>query len=193
MGKSRNGMKIHWSGQVGHVVGFSRRGKDYWRSLANNYNNPRTDAQMQHRAMFAFASTVVHNVGPIYKAGYRHYNTSLSQRANFFHQLYHNAVSGDITGGFSVDYTKMMVARGNLTPCHTIAASVAPATQTATISWSDNTGVGDASATDTIMYVFYNVTKQVSIYATGAATRAEETLSFTYPSDWAGDTAYLYV
>lgn len=193
MGKISNNMKIHWIGQVGGLVGISSRGNAYWRSLAETIRNPRSQAQTEHRALFAFVSTLIRYIGPIYKDGYKHYNTRKTQRSNFYHQLYTEAVTGNIASGFTVDYTKVLVARGNLTPCHTIAASVAPSTQTATISWSDNTGVGDASATDKLMYVFYNATKQTSVYAVNAATRAEETYSFTYPADWAGDTAYLYV
>ena len=105
MGKSRNAMKIHWNGQVGHVVGYTRRGHDYWRSLSNHYRNPRTDAQMLCRAKFAFTSAVARAIGQVYKLGYRHYNTSKSQRANFFHQLFYNAISGDLQSGFTIDYT----------------------------------------------------------------------------------------
>lgn len=79
-----------------------------------------------------------------------------------------------------------------LKPTHSIAAAVAPATQTVTISWSDNSGVGSASATDKLLYCAYNSTKQESIYSDNAATRAAETCSFTYPANWSGDTLYLY-
>ena len=125
MGKISNNMKIHWIGQVGGLVGISSRGNAYWRSLAETVRNPRSQAQTEHRALFAFVSTLIRYIGPIYKDGYKHYNTRKTQRSNFYHQLYTEAVSGDLTSGFTVDYTKVLVSRGNLTPCHTIAASVA--------------------------------------------------------------------
>ena len=54
MGKTNNAMKIHWNGQVGHVVGYTRRGHDYWRSLSNHYRNP----QPAHRRSDALSGQV---------------------------------------------------------------------------------------------------------------------------------------
>lgn len=193
MGKTNSAMKIHWTGQVGHIVGFSSRGHDYWRSLAENHNDAHTDAQLNHRALFAFISILIHCIGLIYKDGYRHYGTALSQRSHFFRQLYRNAVTGDLVSGFTVDYTKVLVARGNLTPPYNLLATVNQVSQTVTVSWTDNSGVGDASATDTLMYALYNASKQTNVYATRVATRADETAEFSYPAEWAGDTLYLYV
>ncbi|MBO4588938.1 MAG: hypothetical protein J5711_08615 [Bacteroidales bacterium] len=185
-------MKIHRNGQVGRIVGYTVRGNDLWRSLASNHNDARSDAQLLQRARLAFVTVFIHSIGDIYKAGYHHYNTSKSQRANFFRQIYRNALSGNLIDGFTIDFSKVLVSRGNLTPAHSIAASVTPATQTATISWSDNSGVGDAKADDRLLYCIYNATKHTNVFSDNAATRAAETASATYPADWAGDTIYIY-
>lgn len=192
MGKTRNAIKIHWNGQVGRIVGYSVRGNDYWRSLASNYNDPRTDAQLLHRAKFAFTSSFIHSIGPAYKSGYAHYNTNKSQRANFFHQVYHNAVSGDLSAGFAIDPAKVLVSRGNLTPAYSLVATVATATQAVTFAWSDNTGVADASADDRLLYCIFNVSRQQSLFSDHAATRNAETASASYPSEWTGDTLHIY-
>ena len=193
MGRTNSSMKIHWDGQTGGLVGFTVRGNAYWRSLADHVRNPRTQAQTEHRALFAFVSALIRCVGPIYKEGYLHYNTRKPQRANFFQQLYRNAVTGDISSGFTVNYANVLVARGNLTPAYNTLAVVTASSQTVTVSWSDNTGVGDASATDTLSYALYNTSKQTNVLGTAVATRADETAEFTYPAEWAGDTLHLYL
>ncbi len=192
MSKSRTSMKIHWNGQTGGVVGYTVRGNDFWRSMPKFYHDACNEAQQLCRAKLSFVSSFIHNIGDIYKSGYRHYNVSKCQRANFSHQIFQDALSGNLTDGLVINPADVLVARGNLTPTHSIAAAVAPATQTVTISWSDNSGVGSASATDKLLYCAYNSTKQESIYSDNAATRAAETCSFTYPANWSGDTLYLY-
>ena len=185
-------MKIHWNGQTGGVVGYTVRGNDYWRSLPNSYNDAAVEAQVLQRSKLSYVSKFIHNIGGIYKSGYRHYNTSKCQRSNFAHQIFQNALSGNLTDGLVINPADVLVARGNLTPTHSIAAAVAPATQTVTISWSDNSGVGDARATDKLLYCAYNATKQESVFSDNAASRSAETCSFTYPADWSGDTLYIY-
>lgn len=192
MSKSRTSMKIHWNGQTGGVVGYTVRGNDFWRSLPNSYHDACNEAQQLSRAKLSYVSKFIHNIGGIYKAGYRHFNPSVRQRENFAHQIYQDALSGNLTDGLVINPADVLVARGGLTPTHSIAAAVAPATQTVTISWSDNSGVGDARATDKLLYCAYNATKQESVFSDNAATRADETCSFNYPADWSGDTLYLY-
>lgn len=191
MAKSKDLFKFH--GKLDDVIGYKRYGQHYTRMGGCTRNGGNSPKQQDVRARFSAITFFIMWIGGIYKEGYRHFNSTLSARANFFRQLWYDALIGNMTDGYSIDPTKVMIARGPLTPCHTIAASVATATQTITISWSDNTGVGDAQETDQLMYCFYNMTKQTNIYGNNVAARAAETYSTTYPADWSGDTCYLYV
>ena len=192
MGKSKNGMKIHWNGQVGNVVGYSVRGNDYWRSLANHHSDARSDAQFLQRAKIAVTSSFVRNVGEVYKIGYAHYNTSKSPRTNFFRQVYRNALSGSTIDNLLIDPSKILVSRGSLPPAFIISASVAPASQTVTVTWTDNSDAATASASDKLMLTIFNSTKMLSVYNSSIAVRSTETASLVYPDDWAGDTIYVY-
>lgn len=183
--------KFH--GKLDNVVGFKSRGTHYTRMSPCNREDSNSIKQQNTRSKFRVVTKFICGFGGIYKAGYRHYNTSINQRANFFRQIWDEALIGSLQEGYSVDPTKVAISRGSLTPCHTIAASVTPATQTVTISWSDNSGVGEAQPTDELMYCFFNLTKDTNIYGNNVAARDEETYSFTYPAEWAGDTCYLYV
>lgn len=194
MGVTKSAMKIHWRGQVGGLVGSRQYGQDTWRSLADSVNQPNTEAQLTVRAKFSVVTKAVAALGYLYRLGYKAFIADgKGPRALFSKQLYDEAIIGNMHDGFSIDPTKVMVAKGSLTPAHSIAAAVATATHTATISWSDNSGVGDAEATDNLCVQLFNSTKQVSVTAQDLATRAAETASVEYPSDWVGDTMYVYV
>ncbi len=194
MGVTKSAMKIHWRGTVGGIVGGRQYGQDTWRSLADTISNPNSVAQQIVRAKFKAVTQAVKMLGYAYRLGYKMFIADgKGPRALFSRQIHDNALQGDLQQGFTIDPTKVEISKGGLTPCHTIAAAVAPATQTVTVSWSDNTGVGDAEATDQLCYLLLNLTKETSIYGTDVATRAEESFSLTYPADWAGDTGYLYV
>lgn len=191
MSKMKDLFKFH--GKLDNVIGFKTRGKHYTRMAGCNHEDRNSLAQQENRARFSTVTKFIQVFGAIYKEGYRHYNTSKPQRSNFFNQIWNDALIGNMDDGFSIDPTKVMIARGPLTPCHTIAASVTSASQTVTISWSDNTGVGEAQPTDQLMFCFFNLSKETNIYGNNVASRDAESYSFTYPADWAGDTCYLYV
>lgn len=191
MSKQKDLFKFH--GKLDNVVGFKSRGTHYTRMAPCTNNDVKTPKRLIQRAKFAAVTQFIQKFGLIYKADYHHYNTSINQRANFFRQIWNNALIGTPEEGYSIDPTKVDISSGSLTPCHSIAASVTPASQTVTVSWSDNTGVGEAQPTDQLMFCFFNLSKETNIYGNNVASRDEESYSFTYPADWAGDTCYLYV
>ena len=193
MGVTKSAMKIHWRGQVGGLVGSHQYGQDTWRSMADSVANPNTEGQQIARAKFSAVSKGAAALGYLYRLGYKMFiGNGRGPRALFSKQLYDNALIGDLQSGFSIDPTKVELSKGSLTPAHSIAASVAPATQSCTVSWSDNSGVGDAEATDKLCVSLYNMTKQETIDFQDVATRAAETASMNYDASWAGDTMYVY-
>ena len=186
-------MKIHWRGQVGGIVGSRQYGQDTWRSMADSVANPNTEAQQTVRAKFTAVTKGVAALGYLYRLGYKMFvGDGKGPRALFSKQLHDDALMGDLQTGFSIDPTKVELSKGALTPAHSIAASVTPATQVCTVSWSDNSGVGDAEATDKLCVALYNLSKQETIDFQDVATRAAETASMTYDASWAGDTMYVY-
>lgn len=192
MGKQNTSMKIQWTGTTGGVVGYSIRGHHYTRSLAENIRNPRTEAQLEQRARFAFVSQLVSTFGNSYLEGYRHYNVTLNQRANFTKNVYHTAVTGNRTTGYTVDYSKVLVSQGNLPNPYNVVAAVSSADHKLTVGWSDNTGVGMALATDAASLTVYNATRRECLYLT-VGTRADESAEAVYPAAWTGDTLHLWL
>ena len=61
------------------------------------------------------------------------------------------------------------------------------------ISWSDNSGVGNALDTDFAMPLAYNADKHEVVYDMVSACRGDEGVSLNYPSNWSGDTVHVYL
>ena len=191
MAKNNELFKFH--GKLDNVVGYKRRGQHYVRMNGCTHTDTNTPAQQEARAKFKFVSQLIHNIGGAYKLGYKSYNTDKNQRSNFLSQLYDDAVTGNMNDGYTVDYEKVKIARGLLLPTFSMTCSVLGAQHKCSYSWTDNSGQGDAEATDKICINLYNPTKGVSMMFEDVATRAAEACQVQYSTAWAGDTVYNYI
>ena len=86
----------------------------------------------------------------------------------------------------------MIVAKGTLTGADEGTASAA-AGHIVNITWSDNSGTGDALATDNAMALLINPTKKTIMQDTTTKTRADGSLQLTVPSKWVGDLVHAYL
>ena len=112
---------------------------------------------------------------------------------NFFSNLWSEAVTGNMSDGYTVDYEKVKIARGLLLPTYSMTCSVLGAQHKCSYSWTDNSGQGDAESTDKICINLYIPTKGVSMVFEDVATRAAEACQVQYSTAWAGDTVYNYI
>src|SRR5690606_19025857 len=93
---------------------------------------------------------------------------------------------------YSIDYEKSLLSRGNLTgPMDAKANSANPGS--IDFDWTDNSGSGNAQATDKAMLVVYNPTKKEAIYTTAGEDRVRGTQSLTIPAEYSGDTVSTYM
>ena len=60
------------------------------------------------------------------------------------------------------------------------------------ITWTDNSGIGNAKDSDKAMFLVYNKDKNVSIADSEAADRSTRQASYSVPASWNGDTVYVY-
>jgi len=190
MGTIKKGVLGGFSGKVGNVVGSSWKGIDYIRSLAASVKNPRTEGQMAQRTKFSVVMEFLRPIIPYLNVGFKPYanrqsgyNAAMSYNVN-------NAVAGtfpDIT----VDYARVLVSKGSL-----LGAENATATAAAgkiTFTWTDNSGVNDAKATDLAMPLAYNTIKGQAIFKTNGAERSAGTDVLTVPDSWLDDEVELYL
>ena len=191
MAKTNELFKFH--GKLDNVVGFKQRGKHYYRMVGCSHSDPNTPAQQEHRAKFTYVTQLIHKIGAVYKTGYALFNPEKSQRSHFFSNLWSEAVTGNMNDGYTVDYEKVKIARGLLLPTYSMTCSVLGAQHKCSYSWTDNSGQGDAEATDKICINLYNPTQGVSMMFEDVATRAAEACQVQYSTAWAGDTVYNYI
>ncbi len=80
---------------------------------------------------------------------------------------------------------------GTLTPLYNPAVS--PDSGIIALSWTDNTGVGDAQANDLLSVLIFNSTRNESLYMEDVCERGEGSVELETPSAWSGDTAQVYL
>ena len=71
---------------------------------------------------------------------------------------------------FSVDYEKVLLSQGSLMPA--VDASESSAANVVTFTWSDNSGMGNAQATDLAMSLIYNEFRDEAVFVLEGATCA---------------------
>lgn len=193
MGKIYKPVQVHWTNNVGGLVGYHAYGNHYWRANAQHVSNPNTPDQINARQKFSYISRLIAALVPAYKVGYAVYAQGRSARAEFTHQLkVENAITGNVTAGFTTDYEKVKIAKGTLLPTYNLTASVLGGQHKVSFTWTDNSGQADAENSDMLCVCLYNITKGVSMFVEDLANRTAEAGQVTYPTSWAGDTVYSF-
>ena len=190
MGTIKTGILGGFSGRVGTVVGATWNSVHYMRALATSVKNPRTDKQLSQRTKFAKTLAFLRAITPYVRIGYAGYakkQTAFNAAKSY---IVRKALSGSGLD-IAIDYRKVLVSRGPL--MQVFNASVQVSDGEATFNWDDNTGMGDAAATDVAMPLVYNKALGEAYYLTASVTRAEETLTLTLPAGWADAPLAVYL
>lgn len=173
-----------FSGKVGNVVGARWRGKNVMRSVPQRGNYTPTQAQLLQRQRFA---TVVEFLSPIKGILSQYFGKQQGDKSAYnLATSYHlkNALI-EIPGGFEMDYPKVLISKGDLRDIDTPAISAA-ANQVINLTWVDNSGQGNASATDQLVVVFYAPALNVFQAYENIASREDESAQITLPAFLAG-------
>jgi len=189
MGHIRKGILGGFSGKVGTVVGASWKQTMYMRSLPKNINDPKTLAQRRQRVKFALVIALLRPLTAVLRVGWKRYATHQSAfNAATAHALA-NAIVGEFPD-FQVDYAKVMISKGSLTALETPA--VACGGGHLTVSWDNNSGIGNAQATDKLLFAFINPAKNETVVRFNETERSEESFALNFPR-WVGDRIHIYV
>lgn len=190
MGTIKQGILGGFSGKVGTVVGSTWKSVHYMRALAINVKNPRTDKQLCQRGRFSEVINFLKNITPFIRIGYQNYEQGKSAYNAATSYLLKYAVTG--CGEEAVlDYEKVRVSRGSLTPA--LDAAVAVESGKASFTWTDNSDTGDALATDQAMVLVYNKDREQSVYNVAAGTRAGTTAELALPTGWDTEALAVYL
>ncbi|MEJ6982232.1 DUF6266 family protein [Pedobacter sp. P351] len=191
MGTYSKGILGSFSGKVGTVVGSNWNGIDYMRSLPKKSSKAPTDKQLEQRVKLALAVGFLKPVSPLLSIGFR----KAAANSTGFNVATSLIVKEAITGTYPdylIDYTKVMFSQGDLTGPWNAAASSADEA-VLTLNWTDNTGSGNAKATDKAKLMIYNPAKSQYVYTTGTAARNAATEAITLPGSFSGDTVEVWM
>jgi hypothetical protein len=191
MATIKSGILGNVSGKVGNVVGGTWKGINYLRTMPAGISNPNTELQASQRLKFSTVAKFLQPITEFIRVGYKTQAVKMTASNAAFSYNFHNALAGDFPD-YSIDYPHAMVSRGNL------AGAINPActsTEAAKIhmSWEMIAGTGQASETDTAIFVICNADKQEAVYSLNAGTRSDGGLDVTLPASYSGDTVHCYI
>jgi len=189
MGRIKKGILGGFSGKVGTVVGANWKTISYIRSLPQNVKNPRTVGQVRQRTKLALVVALLKPLITVLRIGWKLYAKRQSAFNACTAYTLANAIAGTFPN-FTIDYSKIMISRGNLPK---VQSPLAPSNIGGMLrfSWQDNSGVGNAQATDKLLFVAINPAKNETVTMYGDAQRSTKELQFAIPR-WLGDKVHVY-
>ena len=89
------------------------------------------------------------------------------------------------------DFNKVLISRGDLLGFSAVTAA-AGAAQSIDVTWTDNSGQGNASATDKLVLAVYEETTKTTVYSINAGTRNQGTANLIVPAYLSGLTVQVW-
>jgi hypothetical protein len=177
--------------KFGSAVFSKQFGKNTMRTKPIEVHNPKTLPQRQQRSKFTMMVALARMVMSFVRVGFKQVAVGMSQ----FNVFMKSNISTVITGvypTYTIDFTKLIVSKGTLTG-EDGGTAAAAAGRKVDFVWNDNSGNGDALATDNAMGLLINYTKKAILQDTTTKTRADEALQFIVPAAWVGDQVHVYL
>lgn len=190
MGKIKKGAFGEFTGKVGNLVGCTWKGVPYMRTRPAHMTNPRTEKQQGQRSKFQIALHFLRTLTPFLRTGYREFADGQTAFNAAMSYIMKNAMVED-EQGWMIDYGKVLVSHGSLTQVS--AATVTTEGNKAGFTWVDNSGQGNATATDEALIVVYNPEKNQAVYNTAAGRRADQKAELSLPQEWEDDLLIAYL
>ena len=190
MGKISQGVLGGFSGKDGNVVGGTWKGIDYMRIKPANVSNPRTAGQVDQRSKFSTTLKFLQSMTDFLRVGFKLYANKMTQFNAAMSYNLNNAITGSYPN-FTIDYANALVSRGGLTGAFN--AAVSSSGGLVEFTWDDNTGSGNAQATDKALLVVYNPAKDESIYDSAGAVRSSTSQNLGMPASYVGDDVEAFI
>lgn len=191
MGTLRQGILGGFSGKVGTVIGFTRNGISYIRGLMTSHTDANTPAQQEQRTKFSLVIKFLRPLLSLIRAGFKTAGSNLSGFNAAVSYTLENAIKG-IYPALEIDYTKVLICRGNL-PGAMNANAASTVAGKIDFTWEDNSWDLGAHATDLVVLVAYCPSLGKSVTAIGDATRVLGTQIVTLPEVFSGLEVQTYI
>lgn len=194
MGKAFGGVFANWYGKVGNVVGRVRQGRTILSIYQPKVKNPNTTAQQGVRSDFSLMTKTLSPMTAFLKEGFHDldgYSTGNPFSAAVGFNLKLDGVIVENQGVKIIDYSKLMISQGSLDLPYSPSAS--NDSTTVSLTWADNSGMGNAEATDKVMVCAYCPHFGQCVLNTSLADRSERNASFTLPTPWVGNDVEIWI
>jgi hypothetical protein len=184
MGTYNKGILGAFSGKVGPVVGANWRGKEVLRSLPRKSGKAPSQTQLLQQLKFA---TVTAFLNPLQSILTRYYgtNTGSKTRRNQAMSYHMKEATQYVDPNFDILYNRVQISKGDLLNVENPVAT-AGANSSLAFTWVDNSGQGQALATDQMVLAVYEPIGKITFTSLALADRSAEAASFPLPSYFAG-------
>ena len=177
--------------KFGNTVFSKNFGKNTMRTKPVQVRNPKSTKQKTQRTKFSLMIEILRVVLAFVKVGFKSSAVGMSAFNLANKENIHTMITGSYPS-WTIDWTKFKAAMGSLTGVDTPTIS-AGAGKKITLDWVDNSGQGDAQATDIAFLLIVNWTKRNIAMDVTTVFRTTGTKEFTVPATWVGDTVYGYI
>lgn len=169
MGVIKRGILGGFSGAVGNVVGSSWKGIATMKSKPLSVANPNTAAQITQRGKMASAvafakqilTAIIKPLNDRFASGMSGYNLFVKRNIDLFL-------------GFAIDPTiDFILSSGNVTAVEDLEAEGDVSANNVVVEWNDNTGDGNALASDVAYAIIHDPDTGIVTYNSGASRTAE--------------------
>ena len=189
MGKCNQGVFGNWVKRVGNVVGRVVNGQNIYSIYQPNVSNPQTETQQQTRTKFSMLTKLGSVIGGFLAIGLMKSKGEGTWLSRFISVNFGAGITGTWPS-YELNYPKLILSQGNVDLPYNTAAQLQGSD--IEITWTDNSGIGNAKDNDKAMFLIYNKDKNVSITDSEAADRSTRQASYSLPASWNGDTVYVY-
>lgn len=190
MGKFSKGILGGFSGKVGNVVGGNWKGIDYMRSKSSFRNLNPSEAQLAQQLKFGLCIRFVQSMSGLLETSFNNFAVKKTGINSALSYTLKNAVTGTYPV-FSINFSTVLVSRGDL-PNVLAPSIIMGAGSQLVFSWTDNSGVGVAKATDKAMPLAYCPDLNQSIFITAGADRSTLTETLNLAA-FSGRTVHTYL
>jgi len=173
MGKYEKGILGSFQGTVGTVTGSTWKGIEVMKiKRKKGMPNP-TKQQIVQQAKFSFMIKFVSALSKLFAVSFRSTAVKMTGVNGAFRYNYQNALTG-VYPSFSLDHSKVLVSKGELLNANNPVA-IAGAGGLVEFTWTDNSGLAQAQATDKAIMVVYCPELNRSVYITNGPVRTSGT------------------
>ena len=171
MAKLPQGINGAFSGKVGAVVGYTWKGIPVMRGRPSPRTKPFTPKELNQQAKFRIMNKFLRPANDLLNATFAHLAVRMSAFNKAFSYNIKNAITG-VSPNLAIDYRMALISRGDLPNAESPAVST-PSPGLLQFTWTDNSGKGNAKATDKAFVAVYSEEMSNWEYRLDIATRSQ--------------------